>query len=377
MPSLNRSVIVLMMGLVACGEPAQEPDPPKPLAPVEEIAEGPGAIQATAGKWAWVPFSQSRCMNGSSTGIGVNLSATSDKVLLFLDGGGACFNDTSCTSMVANIHGFDKAAFQERAAAQSSTGIFDRNNTDNPFRDWSFVFIPYCSGDVHAGKNPAAPRGLMHLGYVNIGLYLERLVPTFSKASLVVLSGASAGGSGASFNYDRVQQAFGNTPVLLLNDSAPVLGSTWLKPCLEKQFRDTWKLDDVLPADCTDCRGPNGSLFNFVKYTARKYPQRRMGLIVSDADFVFRSFYGFGDSATCVDSQYMSAEDFRAGVADMRAQMAPYPNFRFFSTVSTKHVYLGDTPLGTAKVDGTTLTDWLRALVSGGSGWDSNVVATP
>src|SRR5262249_5830997 len=50
-----------------------------------------GAIQAQDGKWTWVPFADAKCRDGSSTGIGVNLNRSSTKVMIFLEGGGACF----------------------------------------------------------------------------------------------------------------------------------------------------------------------------------------------------------------------------------------------------------------------------------------------
>ena len=33
-----------------------------------------------------------------------------------------------------------------------SNGIFDFGNARNPLADYSFVFAPYCTGDVHLGN---------------------------------------------------------------------------------------------------------------------------------------------------------------------------------------------------------------------------------
>jgi hypothetical protein len=38
------------------------------------------------------------------------------------------------------------------------TGIFDRSNSRNPVRDWSMLFMPYCTGEVHSGSNTAHHR---------------------------------------------------------------------------------------------------------------------------------------------------------------------------------------------------------------------------
>src|SRR5689334_18496513 len=69
------------------------------------------------------------------------------------------------------------------------------------------------------------------VGYTNIGHYLQRLVPTFSSATQVVLTGTSAGAFGAFLNYHRVAQAFCPKPTVLIDDSGPVMSDTYLAPC--------------------------------------------------------------------------------------------------------------------------------------------------
>src|SRR5206468_3191319 len=85
------------------------------------------------------------------------------------------------------------------AATLLTSSFFDRHDDTNPFRNDSFTFVPYCTGDVHAGSKPDANYGgriTHHVGYQNMTAYLTRLVPTFSSASRVILSGSSAGGFG-------------------------------------------------------------------------------------------------------------------------------------------------------------------------------------
>ena len=100
----------------------------------------------------------------------------------------------------------------------ANVGILDRTNAANPVKDWSFVYVPYCTGDFHGGNNvttvPGASGPPQHfVGYANVGMYLDRLVPTFHNATRILLAGLSAGGFGAVFNYARVAEAFGATPV--------------------------------------------------------------------------------------------------------------------------------------------------------------------
>lgn len=36
------------------------------------------------------------------------------------------------------------------------SGVFDLANPRNPVADWSFVYVPYCTGDIHSGSRTAA-----------------------------------------------------------------------------------------------------------------------------------------------------------------------------------------------------------------------------
>jgi hypothetical protein len=37
------------------------------------------------------------------------------------------------------------------------TGLLDQTNPQNPVRDWSMLFVPYCTDDVHSGSNVPQP----------------------------------------------------------------------------------------------------------------------------------------------------------------------------------------------------------------------------
>ncbi len=124
-----------------------------------------------------------------------------------------------------HLDGFDETTLKATLALFEPGSIFDRDAPGNPYRDHSFAFIPYCTGDFHSGDREAE-YGIHHVGYRNMGLYLERLVPTFCGASDVTLVGSSAGGFGTVFNYDRVRQAFAPRRVDLVDDAGPSTSPT-------------------------------------------------------------------------------------------------------------------------------------------------------
>jgi hypothetical protein len=336
---------------------------------------GPPTLGTTPKQWQYVPVDGTQCMNGTPTGIGVNLGTSGD-VVIYLEGGGACFNDSTCRS-VAHPGGWGPDQFDVNIAPYN-IGIFDRIDDHNPFHDATFIFVPYCTGDVHAGSKPDGMGGRMFVGYGNVGKDLDFLIPQSKDVSRVILAGSSAGGFGALINYDRTQKAWGDTPVLLLDDSGPPLEDSVLTPCLQKMFRDAWNLDAALPADCTACRQPDGGgLANALPYLADAHPDRRLGLVTSTKDGTIRSFYGYGypDCTAGATGPLMPEDVYAGGIADLRDHLlAGHDNFRVYSKDSLVHVWLLNSPETIAPHDdgsGEHLDQWLNEMLDPSATWNS------
>ena len=89
-------------------------------------------------------------------------------------------------------------------------GVFKRDPR-NPVGDWNMIFVPYCTGDIHAGVNTDVevkdvPGKQQFVGYTNFGLFLKSFGPAFASAKTILLTGSSAGGFGTLLNFDRTQE---------------------------------------------------------------------------------------------------------------------------------------------------------------------------
>jgi Pectinacetylesterase len=351
--------LALALGLAACGG---------------GTSGGPPDLGTPAGQWTYVPIDGTQCMDGSATGIGVNLGTSGDLVV-YMEGGGACFNDSTCGS-ASHQDGWGPTDFEANITPYN-IGIFDRMDYSNPLRDATFVFVPYCTGDVHAGSNPTGytykGTPLVQVGFENVGKDLDYVIPKATDVTRVILAGSSAGGFGALFNYDRTQTAFGDTPVLLLDDSGPPLSDTYLTPCLQQKIRDYWNIAPALPADCTTCnQSDGGGLGNAAGFLADKYPDRRMGLVTSTRDGVIRSFLGFGYPDCTSGGNPIPEPDYAAGIAELRDQtLASHPNFRVFSKDSGLHVWLLSDPLSSVTSGSSDLSTWLTDMLDPGASFDS------
>src|SRR5262249_54078890 len=92
------------------------------------------------------------------------------------------------------------------------------------------------------------------MGYVNLDLFLNRIIPTFPSVARVVLTGSSAGGLGTFYNAAHVARRFGSVSMLALVDSGPPMPPIALPSCYQTFTRALWGLDGTVLADCgADC----------------------------------------------------------------------------------------------------------------------------
>lgn len=162
-------------------------------------------MSAAAGTLSFLP--QTKCLDGSPAGLYVaDGSASSNKVVIYLEGGGVCASEADCIKRSLGPLGSSDSWTHEL----TFTTILSGNADINPdFYDATRVFVPYCSGDVWIGQmeeatNPWATSGteLYFSGHNILQDVLDQLNTTITDATDVLLTGCSAGGIGTFHNAD-------------------------------------------------------------------------------------------------------------------------------------------------------------------------------
>lgn len=316
-------------------------------------------ITAPAETWTFIPFDDAVCGNGSPTGLGINLTDKSQNVIIYMMGGGACWDAFTCYTLksAANMDGYDAAKFQNDVNAYLGSSLFDRNDPQNPTKDYSYVFIPYCTGDVHGGDNIANYNGTEthHKGLANVKAFLNRLVSTFPKAERILLSGSSAGGFGAGLNWWRVMQAFPGVRIDMIDDSAQPLPSPYLSLDRQNTWRTAWNLNGALPPDCPECQSELSAL---LPYYNGKTGNARGALLSYTQDNVISAFYGPINTAYFEEGLQKFTQEKLEGLSQ----------FKYFYMTGQNHVLLGDPGL-TSK--GVVLKDWLVQMINDDPNWAS------
>jgi hypothetical protein len=287
------------------------------------------------------------------------------QVVIYLEGGGACYNPWSCENIFTPKFG------EEDFGEGKHTGIFALEDEKNPFRTWTQVYIPYCSGDLHSGSVPFGEgyEGKAHWGYQNISLVLKSLVPSLKDADKIIVAGSSAGGFGASYNWLRFQKAFHPVPVDLIDDSGPFLSSQYLPSCFHERVFKLWNQAPALPKDCSECFNTSESFVAPLEYTLRYLPQRRYALLTSVNDFVIRSFFSFTlDDCQQWDSTKSpkyNSQAFENSLEDYHQRMAAYDNSFIYETKGDGHVlFFDDFSDGIrSEQSGIKLYDWINSFL--------------
>ncbi len=345
------AVLALCVGALGCGSSSPS-----------AVTSGP--IDAPAGIWTWVAFPDAVCADGSATGIGVNLGAPGSRPLIYLEGGGACWSEQTCYTLMTATNfatGYGPQNFAADIADVTEIaapgGFFDRTAADNPFKDWSYVYVPYCTGDVHAGDAVVqyGSHTAHHVGYTNLAAYLARLVPTFAGADRIVLAGSSAGGYGALLNWGQTQAAFGSARVDMIDDSG-----TLMPPDIvalgngdEAAEKASWNLAGAaLPAGCTTCADDLSAVYG---YYAQTFADHRAALLSYTQDSVIPIFYG------------ITTAQFTTGLDEVIAsQIAPAANFKSFQDDAAGHVLWFAPTLASS---GVTVKQFVTQMVTDDATW--------
>jgi hypothetical protein len=172
------------------------------------------------------------------------------KLLIMLQGGGACWQDFYFCNILA----------EEQEPPPLPFGIWDFGSPDNPFADYSIVYMPYCDGSVFGGDNDVLDANFpfgpvrFHRGLRNLSAGMDLAKATFPQARRITVAGSSAGGVGAAaFAPFLARFVYGNRANLtVFNDAGPIAVNLFDVGAVAARATD-WQFGQFYPASCTEC----------------------------------------------------------------------------------------------------------------------------
>ena len=153
-----------------------------------------------------------------------------NRLVIYFQGGGACWDSKNCLYAPTYSQAAPPLADFDNTTGK---GIFDTDNPQNPFKNWFFVYLPYCTGDVHWGANDQpyidylgifddqfGTIDIRHRGFVNFQVVLKWIKENFAGPEKIFITGSSAGGYGAIMGFPYVKEAYPNASVYVVGDAA-------------------------------------------------------------------------------------------------------------------------------------------------------------
>jgi hypothetical protein len=302
---------------------------------------------------------------------------TVNKLLMFYMGGGACWDNTSC--WVANAN--KQTAEPGDNPDLMGTGFAAPNDPRNIFADWHFVFVNYCSGDIHWGDTETVYSGgvIKHFGYQHALLAEKWARERFVDPEEVFVTGLSAGSYGAILNsVSLMESVYPASPHNVLGDAGTgVITREWLDARIQNWGVDA-NLPDVLGIDtATELSSPEMWI-----RIANAFPQHRFAQYQSAYDGsgggqsafynVMKNPFDAGEwlfwwQNTCEWNACMLNY-----IADIEtATSAVHDNFRSYTGAGSRHHIIDSDKVYTETTEGITAVDWINEMRTGGAGWVS------
>jgi Pectinacetylesterase len=292
-------------------------------------AEGRSAPQ-----WVKVePGGRTACARGGHYAYWIR-RADPTRLVIFFQGGGGCWDATTCAE---GSFWFDDAVGFEDDPRHAS-GLLDVSSRENPFRDWSFVYAPSCTGDVYMGdRDMTYARGVhvRHRGAINARAALAGAFEAFPSARTVLVAGCSAGSVGAAFHVGRVIARYPNARVTLLGDSLAFPFSR--------------------PLDLSSWGAPASfEMEPFLRRLARAHPRRTFARFNYASDDV-QERYDVTGQRTSFEHRLRAAE----------ARLKRLPNYRSYLACGGDHCVLPQHRFYSLRVAGVRFRDWAANLAAG------------
>jgi hypothetical protein len=290
---------------------------------------------------------------------------TVNNVVVYFQGGGACWDWTTCISnpvFYPDVTDGDNPAY-------SPYGMFDLSNPDNPFKDWTFVFIPYCTGDIHWGSNdyqyvnPTNPNikvTIHHRGHDNFLVVLKWITENIKKPHDIFVTGSSAGSYGALHGFPWLNETYPQSHISLLGDAGMGVSP--------QQFNSLQKIVwNTQYPEWIFGQNPPNTTPELWRGIADYYPHSKVAEFTDAWDLTQIFFYdlilqtfGLPHFGSCVawNSQMITGVDYKQ----------ESPNYRSYIAAGTVHTILGRPQFYTEGSAGLPLLDWLNAMVDNQGG---------
>jgi hypothetical protein len=340
-------------------EPVETTEAPD-TSPAPETTESPDTAPDTTAlptaEWETiVPGGDCACSDGSEFEFYVR-RADPTKVVLYFQGGGACFDASTCSPTSGTyVPVISKASHPDA----TPFGLFDFDDPRNPIANHSVVFVPYCTGDVHIGnavQEYSDTLTIQHKGFVNGSAALDYLIRNFPEVDELLVSGESAGSIPSPLYAGLASDRLPDVTISVLGDGS---GGYPDNPVVNAAIGSLWGAFTVVP-DWPVNQGLTAEQWGIPRLWIQAglhNPELRLARYDYAFDFVQAQFNALTGltTLTVLDAIDMNDQMF----ADAGVKVASY------TAPGDAHTILRFPGYYDQEVDGVPLNDWVTSFLAG------------
>lgn len=332
-----------------------------------------------AGEWEQIPVEGAQCLYGDDYSFFVRpADEPTDKLMIYFQGGGACWDALTCSSIGQFASQYDVAPMEAAAYTQ---GYFDFDNEDNPVSDYNVVFLPYCTGDLYTGDAVVeyeVPQGIEppagveleetitvnFKGFENSARVLDWVYENIPTPEQVFVTGCSAGGYGATTHAPFIMNNYAGVPVVHMADSATGVNE------LDWEGLLTWNIYPNLPGFVEGVQVEHGEFSANLQFitTAAAFPDNVMAQYNTFFDGVQVGFYSLtalGEPVTEDSFQEVAGQWTPAMLTNIATIEAMVDNFASYTAGGSEHCIVNQDIFYEYDVAGVVFSDWVAALLAG------------
>jgi hypothetical protein len=330
------------------------------------------------GEWTQIVLDRDKwgtmCGDGTDYAIQIRLAPEGyplDRIVVALEGGGVCLFEDDCRRRKASSPGL----FNAQDGLPLGGGIASDSSPDNPFANWTKVYLPYCNQDVFTGGGVLeqfSDFNVPRFGAVNLraGMQVARDIlwqqldaqggDGFRPDQLIALFGGfSAGGYGTIYNYHWVLDDLQWPRTAAFPDAGGALdnGSVVGVRGLGDIKIPAWGTKPYLPPYCFSGRCAVGTeIYREISPRLKQVPEQQMLILSNQKDNTQQGDAFFTDEAHWIDTM-------RAAYCDTK----DLPGIQWYLTSDSLHSVHVVSPRDEfyyGEVAGFRMVDWFWQAVT-------------
>ena len=311
-------------------------------------------VQSIDGWQKIFPGGKTICSDGTAFHFLVR-PGNSEKLLFSMAGGGSCATRRTCDPDKTPTY---RRNTEGRPAPEN--GIFDFDDSRNPFRNYTAVYVPYCSGDLHLGTKDHlyepidegdAPLTIHHRGWYNLESAMNWTYKNVPAPQKVFVNGTSAGAIPTPLVAGLMSDQYPQAKVGALGDGAGGYRFTKRGGAGVKNWGVFPNLNNIPGFEAF-----NPTQWNFEQiyiHAAKAHPAITFARIDAATDTAqLRFLGGRGANNSLLQNILQNNDDIRDEVV----------NFQSFILGGPLHTILGRPQFYAASAQGISLRDWVSDL---------------